>query len=137
MKTRLNATLCSALLLALFVSGCQNAEVTKEQLQESSREKIDTSRPTIDGILKYPRQYAGKSVTVQGRFSGWEGRCTTLPPKTRSDWMLESKNSCLYVSGKTPKGTSARPPAKGIGKMIIVTGRIVLDAENRPYIEVK
>lgn len=137
MKTRLNVMFGSTLLVALFVSGCQNAEVTKEQLPESSTEKVDTSRPTIAGILKYPRQYAGKSVTLQGRFSGWEGSCSTPPPKTRSDWMLESGNSCLYVSGKTPKGTSARPPAKGIGKMITVTGRIVLDAQKNPYIEVE
>lgn len=137
MKTGSTVALCSTLLAVLFVSGCQNAEVTKEQLRQSSIEKVDTSQPTIDGIVKYPRQYAGKSVTLQGRFSGWEGRCTTPPPKTRSDWMLESGDNCLYVSGKTPKGTSARPPAKGIGKMITVSGRIVLDAQENPYIEVE
>jgi len=137
MKTEHKRAIYTTLLLTLLISGCQNAEVSKEQLAASNTESIASQDPTFIGILQHPQDYVGKDVSVQGVFAGWSGSCHGQPPKTRSDWMLESGNTCLYVSGKSPKGTSARPPAKGIGKKIIVSGKVVLDAQQRPYIEVE
>ena len=137
MKKEHTRAIYTTLFLTLLISGCQNAEVSKEQLSASNTEQITPKDPIFIGILSHPEDYVGKDVTVQGLYAGWSGSCLGQPPRTRSDWMLESGNACLYVSGKSPQGTSAQPPAKGIGKRITVNGRVFIDADNKPYIEVK
>lgn len=99
----------------------------------------DTTQPnsplTVDTVVKAPANWAGKKVKVTGNFSGWQGKCTGRPPVSRSDWMIESDTACMYVNGRLPPELSSIPPAKVIGKPIIVFGKVVIDGFGKPYIQ--
>ncbi len=93
------------------------------------------SLPTVDAIVNEPANWAGKKTKVAGNFSGWQGKCTGRPPVSRSDWMLEGDTACMYVNGRLPPELSSIPPAKGIGKPIIVIGEVVIDRFGKAYIQ--
>ncbi len=122
------------LLISLIAEGCQNSTPQDTPPEATATEM---KQVTLSVILQHPQDFLSQDVTIEGIFTGWSGRCHGAPPKTRSDWMLEQKNHCIYVSGPMPKGTSAQPPEKGIGKVVHVHGVVLLDLEKRPYIEVK
>ncbi|MBI4773875.1 MAG: hypothetical protein HY788_06795 [Deltaproteobacteria bacterium] len=83
----------------------------------------------------YGSQGLERTVTIEGRFMGWSGSCKTAPPETRSDWMVDIDKGCLYVSGPVPEGYSTVPGSASLGKTISVTGRVLLDKEQRPYVK--
>lgn len=119
-------------LTAQLMFGCQ-ASPTQEK-QSLTKERAGVVR--IADIVADAERYQGEFVRVSGLFYGWSGRCSGTPPKTRSDWMLESDGSCIYVSGSTPKGKSARPPAKGIGEEVTIKGTVHI-SNGVPYIEIE
>jgi hypothetical protein len=89
----------------------------------------------VDTVAKAPANWAGKKVKVTGNFSGWKGKCTGSPPVSRSDWMMDGNAACMYVSGRLPPELSSIPPAKGIGKPIVVIGKIIIDQRGKAYIQ--
>lgn len=105
----------------------------------SPSQATDTTQPnsllTVDAVAKEPANWAGKKVKVTGNFSGWQGKCTGRPPVSRSDWMIENDTACLYVNGRLPPELSSIPPAKGIGKPIVVIGEVVIDGFGKAYIQ--
>jgi len=114
-------------LITPLLIGCQVAPTPDEI--------IENQNITITDILNNPDTYIGKHIHINGAFYGWSGKCMGMPPKTKSDWMLQSDNACIYVVGPVPQGMSARLPARGIGKTIEVTGTVLIDDEHKPYID--
>lgn len=90
---------------------------------------------SVEMIANRPANWAGKTVRVAGRFSGWQGKCGGKPPVSRSDWMLESDSACLYVNGRLPPELSAIPPGRGIGNLIIVSGKVEIDPSGKAYLQ--
>jgi hypothetical protein len=91
---------------------------------------------SIARIVRLPKEYSARTVTVSGVFAGWNGACRGPVPATRSDWMVEDGGVCLYVTGAMPKGFSAAPPKRGIGEKISVTGKVELTQDGRPYLRI-
>lgn len=90
----------------------------------------------VDTVAKEPANWAGgKKVKVTGTFSGWKGKCTGSPPVSRSDWMIDGNTACMYVNGRLPPELSSIPPARGIGKPIVVIGEIIIDSHGKAYIQ--
>jgi hypothetical protein len=137
MMTKKFIVLGAGLLTVQLLIGCQASTGVKEQGHTFEKNQYKNETMNITEIIENAKRLKGKSVVVSGLFSGWSGKCLGSPPKTRSDWMLESDNVCIYVSGPTPEGTSARPPAKGIGLTVEIEGTVFLDKNNKPYIETK
>ncbi len=82
------------LLISLMAAGSQNST---PQDTPSEATATETKQVTLSAILQHPQKFLSQKVTVSGIFTGWSGKCQGVPPKTRSDWMLEQKNSCIYV----------------------------------------
>jgi len=122
------------LLISLFTAGCQNST---PQDTAPAAALSEMRQVTLSAILQHPQKFLSQNVTLEGVFAGWSGGCRGVPPKTRSDWMFKQKDYCIYVSGSMPKGTSAQPPEKGIGKVVHIQGIVQIDVHNRPYIELK
>ncbi len=130
-------TLGAGLLIMQLMLGCQASSGMKEEGAVSENINNESEKMNIAKIINDARKYEGTMVTLSGLFAGWSGKCLGSPPKTRSDWMLESDGVCIYVSGPFPTGTSARPPAKGIGLNVKVSGTVFIDENSKPYIEIE
>lgn len=89
----------------------------------------------VDTVAKEPANWAGKKVKVTGNFSGWKGKCTGGPPVSRSDWMIDGNTACMYVNGRLPPELSSIPPGRGIGKPIVVIGKIIVDRHGKAYVQ--
>lgn len=105
----------------------------------AATEHVAASAPaqaaSVEVIANQPANWAGKTVKVSGRFSGWQGKCSGRPPVSRSDWMIESDSACLYVNGRLPPELSAIPPGRGIGDQIVVSGKVGIDQFGKAYIQ--
>jgi hypothetical protein len=89
---------------------------------------------SISAIVQQPRHFAGRSVILDASFTGWKGSCRGPVPATRSDWMIEDGEACLYVTGPLPVGFSAAAPEHGIGAKISVSGKIELTSDGRAFL---
>jgi hypothetical protein len=127
----------AGVLIAQLLLGCQASSNPEKKINMPNNSRYDNKKMDISEIIKNAKKYEGVTITTSGLFRGWSGKCTGSPPKTRSDWMLESNDACIYISGPTPKGTSAQPPAKGMGLKVEVKGTVFIDNGNKPYIEIK
>lgn len=63
---------------------------------------------TVAGVLTGP-DLNGKSVRITGTCLGYRVPPVAVgaPPRTRSDWQLESAGQAIYVTGPLPAGCSA------------------------------
>jgi hypothetical protein len=63
---------------------------------------------TVDQLLR-SQDWNGKTVTVSGTCLGYRVPPVAVgnPPRTRSDWQLESGGVAIYVTGPLPPGCSA------------------------------
>lgn len=95
----------------------------------------DEAMPAVGALATSPAPWVGRTVTVGGRFAGWQGACKGSPPVARSDWMIEADGACLFVNGRLPPELSAAPPARGIGRDLAVTGVVARDRNGRAYLE--
>lgn len=121
-----------ALLCCLLVA-CAATE--PNLLPPQATDTQPNSLLTVYTVAKESANWAGKKVKVTGNFSGWQGKCAGHPPVSRSDWMIESDTACVYVNGRLPPELSSIPPAKGIGKPIVVIGEVVIDGFGKAYIQ--
>ena len=80
--------------------------------QDSSTHNLNSQYPSINRIMENESAYLGKSVQLTAIFMGWNGKCRSAPPVTRSDWMIEDGTGCIYVNGKLPAGQKAQTPNK-------------------------
>lgn len=100
----------------------------------SSVEDAPGTLITIKAIKDHPDTYAGRPVVLTGRFKGWKGSCQEVPPKSRSDWMVEDDTGCIYVCGSVPGGMRPMSPND---ETIVLTGTVRLSKLGVPYLEVQ
>jgi len=134
--------LALTLLLILFHFGCGHANTVSTEPRALNVEEVKTEQEApipvrIENVLAHPEEYVDRMVTIEGQFMGWSGSCKFAPPETRSDWMVDAGDGCLYVSGPVPEGYSTVPGSSSIGKTISVTGRVLLDGKERPYVKIQ
>jgi hypothetical protein len=98
---------------------------------------VPESSASIAGIVEQPAHYLGRTVTLDATFAGWQGNCRGAVPATRSDWMIEDGDACLYVTGPMPNGFSAAAPKRGIGEKIHVSGTIENTQDGRAYLRIQ
>ncbi len=88
----------------------------------------------VSELLKNPKQFEGKFVTVSGRYSGWKN-APGSPPVTRSDWVLcdEDKNA-IYCTGLMPQDSqTGETPIYWKPMNVLAQVKI---AEGRPFLQV-
>jgi hypothetical protein len=86
---------------------------------------------TVDDVLERPGLYAGKNITLEGEYRGWESGCVpTGPPVTRNDWQIKDETGCIYVTGVFPE----LDPYLDIGARVRVAGTLMANDMNAPYI---
>jgi hypothetical protein len=120
--TRLSA-LC---LLPLWLTSCSSTAVSQPSAAEQ----------TVDELAKQAdQQFVGQIVQISGRFGGWQGRCQGGPPVSRSDWMLEGEQACLYVNGRLPAGLQQPPHKSDRGTPVTLRARLQRDRDKRLYLE--
>lgn len=99
-------------------------------------------RVTVADILN-SSLYNGKTVSVSGICLGYRVPPVAAggPPRTRSDWQLESEGKAIYVTGPLPSGCSA---TAGSSSEITISARVQEDtlralgtnpARSRRYLE--
>jgi len=85
-------------------------------------EKKETVAPlTIGKVTSDPSGFKEKKIVLEGIFRGWNGKCESSRPLTRSDWILEDETGCIYVTGKVPSSLSPMAPK---GERISVSGTV-------------
>lgn len=92
-----------------------------------------TNELTIADILESPADFDGKSVTLDGKYQGWQAENGYGPPVTRSDWIMKDDSGWIYITGKSPK----LDPASDIGTPVEVRGTVRVTSRDIPYIEAK
>jgi len=112
-----------------FLLACAGSTMS----QKPGSNQATVENPTIHQIQEQPESYKGRIVNIAGTFKGWQGKCTGGSPVARSDWMLEDKTGCIYVSGPLPDGLSAISPQD---EQLSVKGIIRVDRSGKTYIEV-
>lgn len=86
-----------------------------------------TATPSIRTLAMFPERYAGKPVTVRGRFRGRNlvGDMPSWPRQTEHDFVLQAADGATWVTGTRPRGksfdldTQAR---RDLGRWLEVTG---------------
>lgn len=96
--------------------------------------------PVVDvpGLLAQATHLKGRQVVLTGTYAGWSGGCQGGPPISRSDWMVEDRNTgtCVYASGPAPQGIPMPPQPASIGLPVRVTGVVKLTPDGRPFLRV-
>jgi len=90
-------------------------------------------KATIKDILNHPAKFGSSDVVLTGIFKGWTGSCPSSAMLTRSDWILEDDTGCIYVTGRIPAGLAPQQPNN---EHIVVTGRVMVNAAGKPYVDV-
>lgn len=138
---------CAITLGVLFLVigvawGCGSDRVVQSKGQQNDSIKHHTGSAamgeaiTVDELVNNATQYENQLLTIRGVFMGWKGSCSVPPPETRSDWMIEYNDKCIYVSGPTPLGIDRTPNSKDIGKTIDIHGSVLLNNSGTPYIKI-
>jgi hypothetical protein len=73
------------------------------------------------GDLVAGREWVGQIVEITGRCLGYTSTAGT-PPQSRSDWVLESEGSRIFVVGPLPRGCDA---AGGGSESLTLKGRVL------------
>lgn len=113
-------------LVPLWLAACSNTTVSQPAIDIQTVDLV---------VLQAKQQFVGQAIQISGRFGGWQGRCQGGPPVSRSDWMLEGEQSCLYVSGRLPAGLQQPPHKSDHGTPVTLRGRLQRDRDKRLYLE--
>ncbi len=79
-------------------------------------------------------------MIVKGRFVGWQVAGCTFPaqaadkPSTRSDWLIQSGDVCVYVTGGFPEGASPFDLAN-VGRSIEVEAEVLQAQSGKIYLK--
>ena len=116
------------LLMALtLLAACPQPEAGR-----TGEASLGSQRVAVKTILENSPEMAGRRVTLDVDFRGWTGICSSGPPVTRSDWMVEDRTGCIYVHGPLPDGLDPSMPK---GESLTLTGVVryfVLSRRSRP-----
>ncbi|MBF0225265.1 MAG: hypothetical protein HQK76_07395 [Desulfobacterales bacterium] len=116
-------------LILIHIGGCTTLPAS---------DNISLNEPLyIDTFLKHISKFSiNQSVTLKGKYMGWKGSCKSAPPETRSDWMLEYNEACIYVSGPVPDGIDRKPGSTDEGKEVQIKGEVKFTADGKPYVKI-
>jgi hypothetical protein len=102
--------------------------------------KLPELSSAIGSILDNPGDYAGQSVTIVGYYRGWDllQEAVTMPPVTRSDWVIKDLTGAIYVSAgsdsKVPDGLD--PSSKDDTDAILrLRGIVHVTCDGDPFIQ--
>ncbi len=101
----------------------------------------DQNSPSIRVIAMAPEKFDGKPVTVRGRFRGRNlmGDLPSWPRQSQSDFVLQSADGALWVTGVKPKGKGfdLDPGARrDIGRWLEVSGTMAV-ADGLPMLHAR
>ena len=94
----------------------------------------------IGDIIAAPGAFVDRGVIVKGEYRGWRPSPFAPatkggPPVSRSDWVLQDDTGEVYCTvEKEIQPPFPLLPAAGVGRRIIVTGRVALSAGAQPYL---
>jgi len=96
-------------------------------------EATDSNAPTIRGIVMTPARFADRGVTVSGRFRGRNlfGDLPNALNLSRWDFVLQSSDAAIWVSGLRPRGQGFELDAGAkmdTGRFLEVSGTVHLEA---------
>jgi len=103
----------------------------EKNLPLAPEEKETVAPLTIGKITADPSAFEGKKIVLEGRFRGWNGKCESSRPLTRSDWILEDETGCIYVTGKVQSSLSPMAPK---GERISVSGTVKTGPSGKPLV---
>ena len=95
----------------------------------SSRPPREPAAATLRAVVLQPERYAGRGVTVTGRFRGRNlyGDMPEAPEESRWDFVLRSADAAVWVVGREPKGDGFELDLlrrADTGRWLEVTGRV-------------
>lgn len=111
---------------------------TQYRLRMIVEKLIDLSND-ISSILSKPQSFNGKEITIIGYFRGWDllKEAQTMPPVTRSDWVIRDATGAIYVSANSeahlPQGLNPSS-IDGVYTVLEVKGTVQLSEKGQPYI---
>jgi hypothetical protein len=76
-------------------------------LNATMRQAVMPSSPSLRAIALSPEKYENRSVTISGRFRGrnlYADLPAALPSSTKWDFVLQSSDAAVWVTGIRPKG---------------------------------
>jgi hypothetical protein len=117
-------------LILLLCAGCALQAGTP--VRASAGNVADVPGTALQAIVEQPAVFAGKNISAEGVFLGWSGTCPGSAAVTRSDWILEDRTGCIYVTGRIPAGVSAAKPKR---ERLLVTGTVKTAKCGRPFLQ--
>ena len=102
--------------------------------------KLSKLTEKLGSVIADPFSFEGQDITVVGYYRGWDllHEANTLPPVTRSDWVIKDSTGAIYVSAdseaKVPEGLHHSSP-QDTGVILEVKGVICVTEGGQPYIE--
>ena len=102
-------------------------------LGASLTEATDSNTPTVRGIVMTPARFADRGVTVAGRFRGRNlfGDLPNALNLSRWDFVLQSSDAAIWVSGLRPRGQGFELDAGAkmdTGRFLEVSGTVHVEA---------
>ncbi len=104
----------------------------------------ETSKPrrsleTFEDVYRHREANRDSLITLTGRYMGWQGAECVFPSyaaqqKTRSDWIFQIGDSCLYVTGGRPPDLSPMEGTGG-GRQIRLDARLRITPDSRLLLE--
>ncbi len=108
---------------------------------------VPPERARVGDIIRDPNLYAGRAVTIAGKYGGWSygGDVPVTdqgPPVTKSDWAVYDDSGGIYVqaNGAAEILESAYPGTLNpmdpscLGTDLVVRGTVKISDEGVPYI---
>jgi len=92
---------------------------------------------TVSGVVSRLNALIGKQVSIDATYRGFRAdpespACKPGPPVTRSDWAIQDKTGCIFVTGQT-----TLDPVNDIGKPVRVLGVVRKTDKGQPYLELR
>jgi hypothetical protein len=92
----------------------------------------------IERIFSEPNNFLGQIVKLQGRFVGWPtDKCkfpsqATDKPLTRSDWVIQVDDFCIYVTGGKPEGLDFLN-SSDVGRLVEIEAEVLKTNSDKIY----
>jgi hypothetical protein len=92
----------------------------------------------IAKICSEPKQYLGHVIIIRGFFMGWQvAKCkfcehAATEPLTRFDWLIQTEDYCVFVTGGMPKGLDPLNPASA-GRLVEIEAEIKRTVDDKIY----
>lgn len=127
-------SIIGAVFVFICICGCTKpAKTVPGPVQTvGTQEENPVNAPSIQTIVENSTDYSGEVITLHGIFKGWKGNCRSVPPVSRSDWMIQDATGCMYINGPLPDGRKASDPDN---QPVTVRGTVRVNRDGIPYLE--